>query len=82
MVVNTQEKVTVVLSSVIKEEVLKLKKTMKVSMNSIYQTAIAEYIERAQRAEVQKEALEMISEYESNPEIQELTKFEEDINEY
>ncbi|MEA2100582.1 MAG: hypothetical protein U9P72_10690 [Campylobacterota bacterium] len=38
---------------------------MKVSMNSIYQTAIIEYVEIKKREQVQEEALEMISEYET-----------------
>lgn len=82
MVYKTQEKVTVVLPSLIKQEVVKLKDELKVSMNSIYQTAIVEYVEKKRREQIKKEALEMVSEYKNNPEMQELSAFEEDIYEY
>ena len=41
-----QEKVTITLPTHIKDEVAKLKDEMKISMNSIYQTAIHEYIKK------------------------------------
>jgi len=41
-----QEKVTFTLPSDLKQEVLKLKDELKVSLNTIYKQAIAEYIER------------------------------------
>lgn len=82
MVYETQEKVTVILPSLIKQEVVKLKDELKVSMNSIYQTAIVEYVEKKRREQIKKEALEMVSEYKNNPEMQELSAFEEDIYEY
>jgi len=82
MVVNLQEKVTVVLPRSVKQEVARLKETLHISMNTIYQTAIAEYVEKMQRIQVQKEAQEMVSEYETNSEMLELTNFEEDLYEY
>lgn len=77
MVINVQEKVTVVLPHSIKQEVVKLKKTLRVPMSTIYQTAIVEYVEKMQRRQVQIEAQEMVSEYETNPEMLELASFGE-----
>jgi phage regulator Rha-like protein len=82
MVYETQEKVTVILPTLIKQEVVKLKDELKVSMNSIYQTAIAEYVEKKRREQIRREAMEMVSEYNDNPEMKELSEFEEDIYEY
>jgi len=77
MVINVQEKVTVVLPHSIKQEVVKLKETLRVPMSTIYQTAIIEYVEKMQRRQVQTEAQEMVSEYETNPEMLELASFGE-----
>jgi predicted transcriptional regulator len=77
MVINVQEKVTVVLPHSIKQEVVKLKETLRVPMSTIYQTAIIEYVEKMQRRQVQIEAQEMVSEYETNPEMLELASFGE-----
>lgn len=87
MVLNTQEKptiekVTVVLPQLLKNEVMQLKETLHVSMNTIYQTAIAEYVAKQKREQLRKEALMMIEEYNKNPEIQELIEFEEEIHKY
>lgn len=87
MVLNTQEKssvekVTVVLPQLLKNEVLQLKETLHVSMNTIYQTAIAEYVAKKKREQLRAEAKMMLNEYNENPEIQELIEFEEEINEY
>jgi len=77
MVINVQEKVTVVLPHSIKQDVVKLKETLRVPMSTIYQTAIIEYVEKMQRRQVQIEAQEMVSEYETNPEMLELASFGE-----
>ena len=82
MVLAQQEKVTITLPTQIKEEVVKLKDEMKVSMNSIYQTAIQEYVRQKNREKLRLEASAMVEEYKSNPEMIELTNFEEDIVEY
>lgn len=87
MVLNAQEKyslekVTVVLPQILKNEVLQLKETLHVSMNTIYQTAIAEYVAKQKKEQLRKEAMLMIEEYNKNPEIQELIEFEEDVNAY
>ncbi len=87
MVLNAQEKssvekVTVVLPQLLKNEVLQLKETLHVSMNTIYQTAIAEYVAKKKREQLRAEAKMMLNEYNENPEIQELIEFEEEINEY
>lgn len=79
MVLTQQEKVTIVLSSKIKEEVAKLKDEMKISMNSIYQTAIQEYVKQKKREKLRLEAFQMLEEYQTNPEMIELSNFEEDI---
>ncbi len=77
-----QEKVTIKIPSQIKEEVVKLKSELKVSMNSIYQDAIQEYIKQKKKEKLRKEALEMVDEYKTNPEMIELSNFQEDIVEY
>jgi len=87
MVLNAQEKssvekVTVVLPQLLRNEVLQLKETLHVSMNTIYQTAIAEYVAKKKREQLRAEAKMMLNEYNENPEIQELLEFEEEINEY
>jgi len=87
MVLNVQEKssaekVTVVLPQLLKNEVLQLKEILHVSMNTIYQTAIAEYVAKKKREQLRAEAAMMIDEYSNNPEMQELIEFEEDVNEY
>ena len=82
MVLTTQEKVTVVLPQVLKNDVLQLKDKLKVSMNSIYQTAIAEYVAKIKREQLRKEAAMMVDEYRKNPEIKEWIEFEEALNEY
>ena len=43
---NKTEKVTFNLPSELKQEVVKLKATLNVSLNTIYKTVITEYIER------------------------------------
>jgi|GEM_PF-2241414 DNA-binding transcriptional MocR family regulator len=82
MVLQTQEKVTVVLPKNLKQEVEELKKTLKISMNSIYQLAIAEYIEKKKRESLRAEAKSMIQEYRLDSELLELSSLQEDINEY
>jgi pantoate kinase len=79
---NHTEKVTIILPKVLKDEVMQLKESLQVSMNSIYQMAIAEYIAKKKREQLRKEALMMVEEYNSNPELLELMEFQEDIDEY
>jgi metal-responsive CopG/Arc/MetJ family transcriptional regulator len=82
MVSMQQEKITITIPTQIKEEVAKLKDDLKVSMNSIYQTAIQEYVKQKNREKLRAEALQMVDEYKNNPEMIELSNFEEDIVEY
>lgn len=82
MVLTQQEKVTITLPTQMKEEVAKLKEEMKISMNSIYQTAIQEYVKKKNREKLKLEASQMIEEYKTNPEMRELSNFQEDIVEY
>lgn len=77
-----QEKVTITLPIQIKEEVAKLKDEMKISMNSIYLTAIQEYVKQKNREKLRLEALQMVEEYKTNPEMIELGNFEENIVEH
>jgi len=79
---NSMEKVTLLLPQMLKQEVMQLKESLQVSMNSIYQTAIAEYVAKKKREQLRQEALMMVEEYKTNPEILELSDFVEDINEY
>ena len=46
---SSLEKVTVVLPQLLKSEVMQLKETLHMSMNNIYQTAIAEYVAKKAR---------------------------------
>ncbi|MDX9813338.1 MAG: hypothetical protein RBS91_01575 [Sulfurimonadaceae bacterium] len=55
---------------------------IKISMNSIYQTAIQEYIKQKNREKLRAEASLMVEEYKTNPEMIELSDFEEDIVKY
>ena len=80
MVTQTQEKVTVVLPQTLKEEVAKLKQEMHTSMNTIYQTAIAEYVARKKREKLRAEAASMVEEYQSNPEYAELDAHQEPLH--
>lgn len=82
MVLQMQEKVTVVLPKNLKHDVEELKKTLKISMNSIYQLAIAEYVDKKRRESLREEALLMVKEYNANPELLELSSLQEDIHEY
>lgn len=79
---SSVEKVTVVLPQILKHEVMQLKETLHVSMNTIYQIAIAEYVAKQKREQLREEAKMMLGEYNENPEIQELIEFEEEIHEY
>ena len=82
MALLAQEKITITIPSHIKKEVLKLKKELHLSMNAIYQKAITEYVEKQAAERLRQEAASMLEEYHTNPEIQSLNSFEEDIHEY
>jgi len=82
MVLQTQEKVTVVLPKELKSEVEELKKTLKISMNSIYQLAIAEYVAKKRRESLRKQASSMVQEYAQNQELTQLQSFSEEIYAY
>lgn len=79
---NNIEKVTLLLPKLLKHEVMQLKESLQISMNSIYQIAIAEYVAKKKREQLRAEAIMMVEEYNKNPEILELMEFEEDLNEY
>ena len=49
MVSTQQTKITITLPMQIKQEVLRLKNDLNMSMNSIYQTAIEEYVKQKNR---------------------------------
>ncbi|WP_152184425.1 hypothetical protein [Sulfurimonas indica] len=53
---NTYEKVSFNLPTNLKKEVSKLKDELKVSLNSIYKTAIEEYVEKQELAKWEKGA--------------------------
>ena len=85
MVINTQpstSKITVVLPKGLKDEVSQLKERLHTSMNAIYQTAIAEYIARQKKAQLRRDAEQMLHEYQNDPELQELSGFQEDVYVY
>ena len=79
---NRVEKVTILLPQILKHEVVQLKESLHISMNAIYQIAIAEYVAKKKRERLRAEALMMVDEYNENPEILELIEFEEDLDEY
>ena len=81
MVVAT-EKVTITIPCDMKTEIAKIKEDMKVSMNSIYQSAIKEYLTKKKRERLRKEAESMVSYYETNEDAVELLKEAGDIYEY
>ena len=78
---NNIEKITILLPQILKQEVMQLKESLHVSMNSIYQVAIAEYVAKKKREKLRAEALMMVDEYNTNSEILELIEFEEDLDE-
>jgi hypothetical protein len=82
MVSTQQTKITITLPMQIKQEVLRLKNDLNMSMNSIYQTAIQEYVKQKNREKLRQEAQDMLEEYKNNSEIIELANFEEDVVEY
>jgi len=82
MVSTQQTKITITLPMQIKQEVVRLKDDLKMSMNSIYQTAIQEYVKQKKREKLRQEAQDMVEEYKNNSEIIELANFEEDVVEY
>ncbi len=51
-------------------------------MNSIYQIAIQENVKKKNREKLRLEASQMVEEYKTNPDMTELSNFEEDIIEY
>jgi len=77
-----KEKVTILIPSELKEEIANLKKELKTSMNTLYQEAIKSFIKQKKREKIKKEALEMVKEYKTNSEIQELARFQEDVVDY
>jgi len=79
---QTQEKVTVVLPKALKDEVVELKEVLQISMNAIYQNAIAQYVAQKKREQLRQEAKMMLEEYRTNPEIQEIAEFGEKLDEY
>ena len=83
MIANiSHEKVSFNLPSDIKSEVVKLKKTMHVSLNTIYKTAIAEYVQR-QEVKRWEEAAKLASKDKEYQKLcRELSETEEDFYEY
>lgn len=82
MATVTQEKITILLPTLVKQEVVKLKSDLKMSMNSIYLVAISDFVKRKNREKLRNEAESMLDEYQTNPERIELLEFEEDLYEY
>ena len=79
MVVQSQEKVTIMMPPEIKEGITKLKGELKMSMNALYLIAISEYLERKNRDKLREAARLMVEEYKTNPEMAEWSDFQEDI---
>ena len=70
LVVKTNEKVTFNLPSDLKDELAKLKETLNVSFNTLYKTAISEYIQRQEVKRWEQAAIKASQ----NKEYKELTK--------
>ncbi|NOQ31616.1 MAG: hypothetical protein GQ570_10890 [Helicobacteraceae bacterium] len=76
------EKVSFNLPSDIKSEVVKLKETMHVSLNTIYKTAISEYVQR-QEVKRWEDAAKLASKDNEYQKLsKELSETEEDFYEY
>lgn len=83
MTANTSyEKVSFNLPSEIKSEVVKLKETMHVSLNTIYKTAIAEYVQRQEVKRWEDAAKLAAQDKEYQKLCKELSGTEEDFYEY
>ena len=78
----TYEKVSFNLPSDIKSEVVKLKESMHVSLNTIYKTAIAEYIQREEVKRWEDAAILASQDREYQKLCSELSESEEDFYEY
>ena len=79
---NGYEKVSFNLPSDIKSEVLKLKESMHVSLNTIYKTAIAEYVQR-QEVKRWEDAAKLASKDKEYQKLcKELSDTKEDVYEY
>ena len=79
---TTYEKVSFNLPSDIKSEVVKLKKTLHVSLNTIYKTAIAEYVQR-QEIKIWEDAAILASKDKDYQKLcKDLGEAEEDFHEY
>lgn len=72
MTMQIHENVTIVLPSAVIQEMVKIKNELEISLNSLYQTAIEEYVEKINRQKLRQEAIEMIEEYKNNSERKEL----------
>lgn len=78
----TYEKVSFNLPSDVKSEVLKLKETLHVSLNTIYKTAISEYVQR-QEIKRWEDAANLASQDKEYQKLcKELGDIEEDFYEY
>lgn len=79
---TSTQKVTFNLPTELKDEVLKLKDELEVSLNTIYKNAIAEYVEK-QEIKRWEEAAKMASKDEKYLALcEELSKTKEDLYEY
>ncbi len=76
------EKVSFNLPSDIKSEVVKLKETMHVSLNTIYKTAIAEYVQRQEVKRWEDAAQLAAKDKEYQKLCNELSETKEDFYEY
>jgi len=79
---TTYEKVSFNLPSDMKSEVVKLKETMHVSLNTIYKTAIAEYVQRQEVKRWEDAAKLAAQDKEYQKLSKELSETEEDFYEY
>jgi len=79
---TTYEKVSFNLPSDVKAEVVKLKETLHVSLNTIYKTAIAEYVQR-QEVKRWEDAAKLASQDKEYQQLcEELSETQEDFYEY
>jgi len=76
------EKVSFNLPSDIKSEVVKLKETMHVSLNTIYKTAIAEYVQRQEIKRWEDAAKLALQDKEYQKLCKDLSEIQENICDY
>lgn len=80
--VTAQKKVTITIPQELKDEIDVIKKNLKTSMNSVFIMSLQEFVKEQKNKKLRLEAQQMVDEYNSNPELIELSNSVEDVIEY